>query len=88
MTNGVTGVGVNNQNYQMAFKGKGVNKQKAIEVIDKLGIQMPREMELSKRPIEEQRERILLKFLSKFKIKDLFTGKKIKQEESTIEHIK
>ena len=88
MMNGVTGVGASNQNYQMAFRAKGVNKQKAIEVVDKLGIQMPREMELSRRPIEEQRERILLKFLSKFKIKDLFTGKKIKQEEATIEHIK
>jgi len=59
MMNGVSSVGVNNQNYQMSFRAKGVNKQKAMEVVDKLGIQMPRDMELSRRPIEEQRETLI-----------------------------
>ena len=88
MMNGVIGVGVNNQNCQMAFKAKGVNKQKAMEVVDKLGIQMPRDMELSRRPIEEQRETMLSRALSNLKLKDLFTGKVVKPKETTIEHIK
>jgi len=87
MTNGATGVGVNNQNYQMAFRAKGVNKQKAIEVVDKLGIQMPRDMELSRRPIEVQRETMLSRVLSNLKIKDLFTGKVVEPKETTTEHI-
>ena len=66
MVNGVTGVGVNNQNYQMAFKAKGVNKQKTMEIVDKLGIQIPRDIELSRRPIEEQRENLLMRSVSKF----------------------
>ena len=87
MMNGITSVGINNQNYQIACRAKGVNKQKTMEIVDKLGIQMPRDMELSRRPIEEQRETMLSRALSNLKIKDLFTGKVVKPEETKPEHI-
>ena len=34
MTNGATGVGVNNQNYQMAFKAKTGDRKMVHEFID------------------------------------------------------
>lgn len=57
MMNGITSVGINNQNYQIAFRAKGVNKQETMKIVDKL------------------------------KIKDLFTGKVVKPEETKPEQI-
>ncbi len=88
MTNGVTGVGVNNQNYQMAFKAKTGDRKMVHEFIDKSN-DLATQLLNKDRPIAEKREIAFREFVSKLKMKDIFVGKKIKlkPEEITAETI-
>lgn len=56
---------VSNQNYQIAFNGK-VNKKNLTKIVDELGFQMPQEFILRQRPIEEQKETLMRRYISKF----------------------
>ena len=88
MMNGVTGVNVNTQKYQMAFKAKG-NKKAASEVVDKIN-EAVIDFLNKDRPLAEKKEILIrksLQYLKDFKIEDLFVGKKIKPEKATIEHL-
>ena len=85
--NSVTSVGASNQNYQMAFRAKG--NQEVYKVIDNIN-DITVDFLNKNRPLEEQKEiaiRKSLKFLKDLKIKDLFVGKKVKPNETTVEHL-
>ena len=81
----VTGTNVNN-NPQITFRAKTGNRKQIHEFIDKSN-DFAMEILNKDRPIAEKREVAMRRFLSKFKIKDLFVGKKFKPEEITAETI-
>ena len=84
MMNGVTSVGMNNQNYQMTFRAKG--EKAAYEIVDQLH-EAAKEIT---RPLEEKREALIrksLQWLKDLKIKCPFIGKKVKPNEAAVEHI-
>jgi hypothetical protein len=82
----VSSVGTTNQNYQLAFRAKAGDRKMVHEFIDKSN-DLAMDFINKDRPLAEKREVAMRRFLSKFKIKDLFVGKKVKPKETTIEHI-
>ena len=83
MMNGVTGVGVNNQNYQIKF-GNKMSKAEWM-VVDAVNDALVKEP----RSLAEKTELAKLKSASLLvqKFKSLFVGKKVEPKETTTEHI-